>query len=603
MTDPMDNVQPLRDLENLDLDNDPGEVCEDTLENGTSWGFRLTTAGVEWRDDHGDEPEWRWLCDPLEVAANTRDAGSENWGRLLVFEDRDGVTHEWAAAAADLARTQSGEVIVHLARLGFIPPATAKGKSMLIQYILTAQPKARLRVVGRVGWEGAAFVLPDTSFGGTDDERIWFQIEGAPVEHSYRVAGTLQDWQEKIGLPCIGNTRLAFATSCAFAGPLLNLLGEESGGFHLRGASSVGKSTALKVAASVWGGGGVSGFIRNWRATDNGLEGVAVQHCDTFLPLDELGQIDGRAAAASAYMLANGQGKARAGKTGAARKAATWRVLFLSTGEISLGVKIAEDGFGKKAKAGQEVRVLDVPADPGAGLGLFDRVPDGMDGAAFAAKLGLAASETYGTPARAYIDWLCSDASRAVIAAKRVQESVLDDLVPEGADGQVRRATRRFALVAAAGELATHAGITDWPEGEACRATTACFQNWLEARGGSEASEVRDGIEHVRLFIEKHGASRFQDWDASSTVVPNRAGFTKTGADGERIYCILPAVWKSEVCQGRDAKAVAVAMAERGMLEPDPSGKMARAFTVPALGQSKRLYWITSHIFEGENDG
>ena len=130
------------------------------LENDAGWGFRLASRGIEWRDESGDEPEWKWLCDPIEVAADTRDAGSENWGRLLVFEDRDGVRHEWAAAAADLTRSQSGEVIAHLARLGYIPPVSAAGKGRLLQYITTAKPKARLKAVGRVGWEGPVFVLP-----------------------------------------------------------------------------------------------------------------------------------------------------------------------------------------------------------------------------------------------------------------------------------------------------------------------------------------------------------------------------------------------------------------------------------------------------------
>jgi uncharacterized protein (DUF927 family) len=49
------------------------------------------------------------------------------------------------------------------------------------------------------------------------------------------------------------------AISAAFAGPLLNLIDAESGGFHLRGASSIGKTTALVLAGSVWGGGGVKG--------------------------------------------------------------------------------------------------------------------------------------------------------------------------------------------------------------------------------------------------------------------------------------------------------------------------------------------------------
>ena len=136
---------------------------QSSLENGAKWGFRYSGRGVEWRDDEG---EWHWLCDPLEVAADTRDAGSENWGRLLMFEDRDGVRHEWAAATADLSRGQSGEVIAHLARLGFVPPVSTQGKSRLLQYIVTAPGRsspgswpsrlggAGLRAPGRILWWG-----------------------------------------------------------------------------------------------------------------------------------------------------------------------------------------------------------------------------------------------------------------------------------------------------------------------------------------------------------------------------------------------------------------------------------------------------------------
>ena len=70
-------------------------------------------------------------------------------------------------------------------------------------------------------------------------------------------------------------------------------------------------------------------------------------------------------------MLANGAGKSRAGRAGEGRKPAEWRVLFLSTGEIGIADKVAEDGR-KKVTAGQEVRVIDVPADAGAGFGLFE---------------------------------------------------------------------------------------------------------------------------------------------------------------------------------------------------------------------------------------
>ena len=563
------------------------------------WGYRNSNYGVEWRDKNG---KWHWLCESLEIAADTRDVGSKNWGRQLSFKDRDGVGHQLIVSAADLSRTPS-DVIATIAGQGFVPPVSARDKQLLIGYILTACPEARLRVVSRVGWEGKVFVLPDIEFGADTGEKISFQCEGMRTEHSYRVAGDLTDWQIRIAKPSAGNSRLAFAISCAFTGPLLYLLGEEGGGFHLRGGSSIGKSTALKVGGSVWGGGGVAGFIRNWRATDNGLEGVAMQHCDTFLALDEISQVDGRAAAAVAYMLANGQGKSRAGKTGEARPTAAWRVLFLSTGEISLAVKISEDARARKFRAGQEVRVLDIPADAGAGFGLFDHLPDGIGGDAFADDLTLAASEVYGTPARAYLQWLCANLDKAKVAARSIQKQMLEELVGPDDDGQVKRAANRFALVAAAGELATLAGVTSWKKGEACQAVTACFNAWLEARGCTGPAEIRDGIKQVRLFLEKHGASRFQNWYCKPETVPNRAGFVKNEEGSDGVFYILATVWTQEICQGRDAKAIAEAMIERGFLEPGPDGKASQSLKVPAMGKSVRLYCINAGIFEGASDG
>lgn len=54
------------------------------------------------------------------------------------------------------------------------------------------------------------------------------------------------------------------------------------------------------VAGSVWGGGGLSGYIHRWRATDNALEGVALVHYDTLLTLDESAEVDSSAAGKAA---------------------------------------------------------------------------------------------------------------------------------------------------------------------------------------------------------------------------------------------------------------------------------------------------------------
>lgn len=101
--------------------------------------------------------------------------------------------------------------------------------------------------------------------------------------------------------------------------------------------------------------------VRSWRITDNALEGVAALHNDNVLFLDEVGQVSASVLSDSAYMLANGQAKGRAGREGNMRRVLTWRLLFLSSGELGLADKLAENGM--KSRGGQEVRFVGIPVD------------------------------------------------------------------------------------------------------------------------------------------------------------------------------------------------------------------------------------------------
>jgi putative DNA primase/helicase len=135
--------------------------------------------------------------------------------------------------------------------------------------------------------------------------------------------------------------------------------------------------TLLQMAASVWERGATPGYVRAWRATANGFEGAAASASDTMLLLDDLAVAESRDAQAAIYGLANGCGKARAARDGSLREPKTWRVLTLSTGEVPTETELSEEK-GRKARAGQLVRMLDIPADRGMGFGVFDHAgPEG----------------------------------------------------------------------------------------------------------------------------------------------------------------------------------------------------------------------------------
>jgi putative DNA primase/helicase len=443
-----------------------------------------------------------------------------------------------------------------------------------------------------------------------------FQSENQ-IENTFRVHGELAAWRDRVAARCAGNSRLVFAVACAFAGPLLKPASVESGGFHLRGASSSGKTTALRVAASVFGW---PSYMQRWRTTDNALEPTAAQHCDALLTLDELAQVDGKVAGECAYMLANEQSKGRSTRNAAARPRLRWRLLFLSSGELGLADHMAE-GM-KRARTGQEVRMADIPADAGAGLGAFEDIHEFEGGSAFASHLSRESARCYGTAGRAWLAWACEHTAGL---GKRVRNAAADlarEWVPHGASGQV---AARFALVAVAGALATEAGLTGWASGESENAARTCFDAWLQARGGVGNGETIAMLRQVRRFLETNGEGRFTWWhrgaDDHNAKTLARAGFRRMlGKDGSPIksnsehqreygarmepldgesvsseFFVLAEVFRAEVCQGFDYQAVCRVLLEHGCLLPDKGRTFDCKPRLPGLGPTT-CYRISSKL-------
>lgn len=466
-----------------------------------------------------------WVCSPLAVTALTRDNEAGVWGMLLEFRDPHGVVVKWAMPNRMLAGDGTDFRAALLDR-GLRIATDTRGRALLARYVQSRQPDRIVRCTERVGWHGPSYVFPNETMGPVD-ESIVYQAEGRAIT-AIGERGSLADWQESIARLCVGNSRLAFAVCCALAGPVLRLANVDSGGFHFRGEFSSGKTTALRVAASVYGG---PGFMQRWRATDNALEVIAAQHCDLLLILDELGQVEPRTAGEIAYMLANEQSKARSTRAGQARPRLTWRTLFLSAGEISLAGHMAEGG--KRARVGQETRLADIPADAGARLGVFDTLHGFANGAELARHLAKASEATHGSIGQAWIGWLVREREAVRDRVRHMAEQILTCWLPGDAGGQAHRVGERFAIVAAAGELATEAGLTGWPRGIAASSAKACFLAWMDERGGPANVESWRMLQQVREFFERHGESRFTDWargdDESAPPVRDR-GPASSGA-------------------------------------------------------------------------
>ena len=599
-----------------------GGRVEPSGEPAPEWDrFDVTEAGVFYRgvDRDGKPTAPEWVCSRLNVDAFTRDQDGNGWGYLLTFPDPLGKPKQWAMPSRMLSG-DGGEYRAALLGLGLRIATSSRARNLLTQYLQSRQPENFATCTDRIGWHGRAFVLPHETIGD-GAERIVFQSESAQ-ENTFRVKGTPDQWRERIAAPCAGNSRLVFALASAFAGPLLRPGGVESGGFHFRGDSSSGKTTALKVAASVYGG---PSYLQRWRTTDNALEAIAAQHCDGLLILDELAQVDPKTAGECAYMLANEQSKARATRTGTPRARLSWRLLFLSAGELGLADHMAE-GM-KRARTGQEVRMADIPADAGMGLGAFEDVHGYDGGAAFSRYLVAQAGSVYGATGRAWLQWLTDNADTLKARIREGSEAWTLEHVPKDCSGQVSRVGGRFALVAAAGELATAWGLTGWQKGESDWAARECFNAWLSARGGDGNGEEKAMLRQVRRFLEAHGEGRFTWWhraaDDHNTKTLHRAGMRRMVNDrGEPIksnhdhaadygnrmpsdmgegveveYFVLSEVFKTELCQGFDHQAVARVLQARGCLITKEAGRYNSTERLPGMGLA-RCYRIPAKILE-----
>jgi len=558
-------------------------VFDDWLEHG---GTKYRAGVWFFSTDKDGNPVQSWVCSPVHVEAVTFDGSDNNFGRLLRFKNSLGRWREWAMPM-DLLRGAGDDMRGELLSMGVEIDPSAKARNLLASYLQAKPPKRRMRCALQVGWCDGSFVLPDVVIGPKASGVIFQSGERGHDEHT--TGGSLQSWQADISARAVGNPLLLLALSASFAGPMLARCNAEGGGVHFVGDSSTGKTTLLEAGCSVWGG---PNYRRSWRATANGMEGAAALFNDCLLALDEISECDPREVGAIVYSLGNGRGKQRAGRSGNARAVSRWRCFILSSGERSIATTMMEGGH--RAKAGQAVRLLDIPA--ARTFGAWDNLHDLPTGTAFSDAIKRASVTHHGHAGRVFLEKLTRDNQDFCALLERFKG--LPELSAEGGEGQDRRAAGRFALVALAGEVATEYGITGWPEGEAIKAAAEGFRVWRAMRGKGN-DERRQILDRVSGFIERHGDGRFSDADSNGeTQIRDRAGWWRDSQDC-RVY-LFTADGLREALKGFDFnRALDVLQEAGGLPAPGADGKRAKFFRIG--GRGVKLYPIQADKLGGDH--
>ena len=537
---------------------------------------------------------------PCAVMAHCRDEQGENWGAFVRWEDRDGVVHECAVPLGRL-HEQGATLINELADCGL--PIVPGAEKKLLKYLASSNIKKRLTAATQTGWQSndSAFVLPQHTIAhGNLTEAVVYQTKSVTsVGRSVQAAGTLEEWQTHVANPVDGNPILQYEVSAAFAAPLLHLTGTEGGGSHLYGTTSMGKTTALQVSASVWGNGADptsghgSAYVAKWNLTKNATEGLAEAHNDLPLCLDEIGEVDTKEFGRMIYQLAGGAGKGRMRADTTLKQNKVWRTFILSTGEVSVSGVIEEEG--KRMRGGQAVRLLDIPAThPLTNEGIISHTPNGLTPAPFIDQVKKACAQFYGTAGPAFLQKLFDEGLDEVRNdLRQALEETSAALTPPTSPPEVARAIKRIALVAVAGEKAINLGVLPWRKGLALSAAKEIVDRYLAVRGqlGGEAEQT---IEDVRAFILAYGGSRFARLDGGDEkTIIKLAGYRD---ETDNIFYFTKAALK-EACPGYQPHDVARTLHPYGWLHKPDKEHFTVRVSIPG-GKRTRLYGVFATILD-----
>jgi putative DNA primase/helicase len=507
-----------------------------------------------------------WLCDPVEIlGCGTDGAGRQH--RVLRWK-RQG-NREVICMAIPNAEIGERDGWARLRNGGLTLATERSALTKLAFWLQKGGPDEWFDIVTMPGWQHGAYVLPNGEIIGTPISKMHFN--GSEKDSSaFRTAGTLDDWKNHVGRLAKGNPLVIASVACALAGPLLELIGSRDGiGLHLYTLTSSGKSTCGDTGASVWGN--PERTMRTWDGTTLSFSNAAETRNDMLLYLDEIGAGDARKIGPAIYGMLNGSSRMQGARDGGNRESRSWLVSLISTGEVGMSQYQIEGG--QKPRGGQEIRLLDIPADSGK-YRAFDCIHELPDGEVFANTLTSAARANYGTLGRAFVTWLIEHRAEAVDWVKSAQDMMLA-AVPEKAAAPVRRATRKFAVLLAAVEMASHADLTGWSTEEASEGVMATWHRWLAAFGLEDRDDARL-VDQAEAALQSHQYSRFLLLPLSASgdekPIHNLMGYRRFEPNGDLVFLVLPGAFKSEVVVGYEVRRACEVLHKAGMLDR-PTGR------------------------------
>lgn len=345
--------------------------------------FYLSDAGTGATKETKDGPaHLRLSLAPIYISAKLRDLSTGSEYLRLEWRQHDG---DWRHVIVERGDAMDARKFVKVASLGF--PVTSNDAGNFVDYFKAFEEvnHERLpvaRISWHMGWQGSnqdlgyvagrTFIQPGGNLVETDAvdkaaPETWARdtviFRGADIgdqakEKMVSRAGTMEGWLAAIG-KVAKYPRPLLGLYASFVPPLLRILNCANFIVSYAGATTQGKTTSMRVAASVWGRPSESdedGIIASWDNTLVGVERLLTLMNDLPVYLDETQRARNPLIIKEAiYKIGQGQGRGRGSIRGSA-STAHFKTVLLSTGEAPI-TSYHQDG-------GIRVRVIETRRPP-----------------------------------------------------------------------------------------------------------------------------------------------------------------------------------------------------------------------------------------------
>ncbi|PTJ22078.1 DUF927 domain-containing protein [Staphylococcus simulans] len=380
------------------------------------WLYKLVEKG---RGDNKQVVPILITSTPPFITKKYKDIETNEFTYEMTFNN-GGRTYQFPVFARDLADATH---LIGLASRGLDVNTT--NRADLVNYIsmyLRLNPLPITNIVTRLGHVGKYFVHPlDSEIELTIHEQGYKNIA-----NQFKTKGTLQGYADDV-FNLISNSYPAMMLLYASCGSiLLHDFDVEPFIVDLSGASSRGKTTALKVAGSVWG---TSNLISEWNTTRVNIERKSAFLNSYPLLLDDSRKANPYMIPDVIYQFSGGREKGRGNKS-SIEVERTWQNIMLSTGETSL----ADNG---NEKAGIGARVITLQDDPFNSDVSFIDLYEGIN-------------KQYGTLGMAFIEQYRKNKEGYYNSFKSHEKRLIEKA---GTNEIVARIGRAFALLQVAGEI------------------------------------------------------------------------------------------------------------------------------------------------------